>query len=209
MIVHGTMCLGTAEAWSQLYGCEVPPLAGVKECNRKEAIFLPPAAVSPSVDFGCTVDAACGGAVSLAQLHRLYAPEGYMLTWHAGRGYALLRSNHTGQDLLQVRCAASRRLRYGTGVGDGPRYTSSLEQARVCQTYFMPANSTDDVHVTVPARCLCSRSGPLASGACACRRSGRRRGWIRAASALRMQSSCAARWQLLGLRSLHSSRRLL
>ena len=80
--------------------------AGVMECNRSEAIFLPPAAVSPSVEFGCTVDAAClhghSDDVPLAQLHRLYAAEQYMLARRAGRSYVLLRSDHTGKDLLKV-----------------------------------------------------------------------------------------------------------
>ena len=89
---------------------------GVRECNRGEAIFLPPAAVSPSVNFGATVDAACGSgsarsdAVSLAQLHRVYAAERYMLAWRGGRGHVLLRSDHTGHDLLKVRRTERRSL---------------------------------------------------------------------------------------------------
>ncbi len=88
--------------------------AGVRECNRSEVIFLPPAAVSPSVEFGATVDAACssspGHAVSLAQLHSVYAAERYMLSWRDGRGYVLLRSNHAGHDLLKVRQATACSL---------------------------------------------------------------------------------------------------
>ena len=82
------------------------PVAGVKECNRSEAILVPPAAVSPSVAFGCSVDAACSSSrsdgVPLAQLHRLYAAERYMLAQRAGRSYVLLRGEHSGRDLLKV-----------------------------------------------------------------------------------------------------------
>ena len=92
--------------------------AGVKECNRSEVILLPPAAVSPSVEFGCAVDAACGdsqhgGAVPLAELHRVYAAERYMLAWRARRAHVLLRSDHNGRDLLKVRRAAYLQRSYG------------------------------------------------------------------------------------------------
>ncbi len=117
--------------------------ADVRECNRSEVIFLPPAAVSPSVEFGATVDAACCSAdrdvVSLAQLHGVYAAERYMLAWRDGRGYVLLRSNHTGRDLLKVRHADSRSLRpievFATGAA-GHRYnlvTNELgKRCRAC-----------------------------------------------------------------------------